>query len=73
MAEKSLNGDWLVPMPKGQTPRKSWRSVQLVSQQCFVCKQSDAGIKPEDGEILVTGASGGVGSVSITLLKPTGL
>ncbi len=28
----------------------------------------DGGIKPQDGEILVTGASGGFGSVAVTLL-----
>lgn len=32
----------------------------------------DQGVKPEDGEILVTGATGGVGSVTLMLLKKLG-
>lgn len=40
----------------------------------MLCVQAliDGGIKPEDGEILVTGASGGVGSVAVTLLAQLG-
>jgi acrylyl-CoA reductase (NADPH) len=40
----------------------------------MLCVQAllDADIKPEDGEILVTGASGGVGSVAVTLLAQLG-
>ncbi len=40
----------------------------------MLCVQAllDAGIKPEDGEVVVTGASGGVGSVSVALLAQLG-
>ena len=40
----------------------------------MLCVQAlvDAGITPESGEILVTGASGGVGSVAVTLLAQLG-
>lgn len=40
----------------------------------MLCVQAlqQAGIKPEDGEVLVTGASGGVGSVAVTLLAKLG-
>ncbi|GAL16145.1 alcohol dehydrogenase [Vibrio astriarenae] len=40
----------------------------------MLCVQAllDGGVKPEDGEVLVTGASGGVGSVAVTLLAQLG-
>lgn len=40
----------------------------------MLCVQAllDAGIQPQDGEIVVTGASGGVGSVAVTLLATLG-
>ncbi len=74
MAEKaSLNGDWLVPMPKGLDSKKVM-SIGTAGLTAMLCVQAivDAGIKPEDGEVLVTGASGGVGSVSVTLLSELG-
>jgi acrylyl-CoA reductase (NADPH) len=74
MAEKaSLNGDWLVPMPKGLNSKKVM-SIGTAGLTAMLCVQAivDAGIKPEDGEVLVTGASGGVGSVSVTLLSQLG-
>ncbi|MEZ8699864.1 MULTISPECIES: MDR family oxidoreductase [Vibrio] len=74
MAEKaSLNGDWLVPMPAGLDAKKVM-AIGTAGFTAMLCVQAivDAGIKPEDGEILVTGASGGVGSVSITLLNQLG-
>ncbi|MCG9790644.1 oxidoreductase [Vibrio mediterranei] len=74
MAEKaSLNGDWLVPMPAGLDAEKVM-AIGTAGFTAMLCVQAivDAGIKPEDGEVLVTGASGGVGSVSVTLLNQLG-
>lgn len=74
MAEKaSLNGDWLVPMPDGLDAEKVM-AIGTAGFTAMLCVQAivDAGIKPEDGEVLVTGASGGVGSVSVTLLNQLG-
>lgn len=74
MAEKaSVNGDWLVPMPKGLDAQQVM-AIGTAGFTAMLCVQAivDAGIKPEDGEILVTGSSGGVGSVSITLLNQLG-
>ncbi|NOH29373.1 acrylyl-CoA reductase (NADPH) [Vibrio mediterranei] len=74
MAEKaSLNGDWLVPMPAGLDTEKVM-AIGTAGFTAMLCVQAivDAGIKPEDGEVLVTGASGGVGSVSVTLLNQLG-
>ncbi len=74
MAEKArLKADWLVPLPQG-LDAKSAMMVGTAGFTAMLCVQAilDAGVKPEDGEILVTGASGGVGSVSVTLLSKLG-
>ncbi|WP_375752073.1 MDR family oxidoreductase [Vibrio sp. HN007] len=74
MAEKAkLKADWLVPLPKGLTSKKAMM-IGTAGFTAMLCVQAilDSGAKPEDGEILVTGASGGVGSVSVTLLAQLG-
>lgn len=74
MAEKaSLNADWLVPQPKNITSKQAMM-VGTAGLTAMLCVQAliDAGVKPENGEILVTGASGGVGSVAVTLLAQLG-
>ena len=74
MAEKAkLKADWLVPLPKGLDGKKAMM-VGTAGFTAMLCVQAiiDGGVKPEDGEILVTGASGGVGSVSVTLLSQLG-
>lgn len=74
MAEKaSLQADWLVPLPQGMTGKQAMM-IGTAGLTAMLCVQAlvDAGIKPESGEILVTGASGGVGSVAVTLLAQLG-
>lgn len=74
MAEKAnLKADWLVPLPKGLNSKKAMM-VGTAGFTAMLCVQAliDANVKPEDGEVLVTGASGGVGSVSVTLLAQLG-
>lgn len=74
MAEKaSLKGEWLVPMPERLTA-KQVMAIGTAGFTAMLCVQAivDGGIQPEDGEILVTGASGGVGSVAVTLLAELG-
>lgn len=74
MSEKArVNADWLVPLPSQLSSEQSMKigTAGLTAMLCVQALQ-DAGIKPEDGEILVTGASGGVGSVAITLLSQLG-
>jgi acrylyl-CoA reductase (NADPH) len=74
MAEKArLKADWLVPLPKGLDAKKAMM-VGTAGFTAMLCVQAilDSGVKPEEGEILVTGASGGVGSVSVTLLAQLG-
>jgi acrylyl-CoA reductase (NADPH) len=74
MAQRaSLKADWLVPQPKGLDGKQAMM-IGTAGFTAMLCVQAliDGGVKPEDGEILVTGASGGVGSVSVTLLAQLG-
>ena len=74
MAEKAcLKADWLVPLAKGLTEKQSM-IIGTAGLTAMLCVQAliDAAIKPSDGDILVTGASGGVGSVAVTLLSQLG-
>lgn len=74
MAEKArLQADWLVPLVSGLDSKQAMM-IGTAGFTAMLCVQAllDAGIKPEQGEILVTGASGGVGSVAVTLLANLG-
>lgn len=74
MAEKArLKADWLVPLPAGLNGKQAMM-VGTAGLTAMLCVQAlvDAGVKPEAGEVLVTGASGGVGSVAVTLLSQLG-
>ncbi|MCL9782991.1 oxidoreductase [Vibrio sp. S4M6] len=74
MAQKArLKADWLVPLPKGLDSKKAMM-VGTAGFTAMLCVQAllDSEITPQSGEILVTGASGGVGSVAICLLAKLG-
>ncbi|MGO1296701.1 MAG: acrylyl-CoA reductase (NADPH) [Vibrio sp.] len=74
MAQKaSLKADWLVPLPHGLSSKQAMM-VGTAGLTAMLCVQAliDAEIKPEDGTVLVTGASGGVGSVAVSLLSQLG-
>ncbi|WP_394390966.1 MDR family oxidoreductase [Shewanella woodyi] len=74
MAEKArVNADWLVPMPEACDAEKAMMigTAGLTAMLCVQALQT-ANIQPDSGEILVTGASGGVGSVAVTLLARLG-
>ena len=68
-----VKGDWLVPMPKGLDGRKAMiiGTAGFTAMLCVMALE-DAGIRPESGEIVVTGASGGVGSTAVALLHKLG-
>lgn len=68
-----VKADWLVPMPKGCNADKAMMigTAGLTAMLCVQALQN-ANIKPESGEVLVTGASGGVGSVAVKLLSELG-
>ena len=70
MAEKaSVPADYLVPLPSNLDSRKAMiiGTAGLTAMLCIMALE-EAGITSDKGEILITGASGGVGSVAITLL-----
>lgn len=68
-----VNGDWLVAMPKGLDGRKAMiiGTAGFTAMLCVMALE-DAGVRPTDGEIVVTGASGGVGSTAVALLHKLG-
>jgi acrylyl-CoA reductase (NADPH) len=68
-----LKGDWLVKLPEAFTPRQAMAigTAGYTAMLCVLALESH-GVKPGDGEVLVTGATGGVGSVSIALLSRLG-
>ena len=68
-----LKGDWLVKLPAAFTPRQAMAigTAGYTAMLCVLALQ-DHGVKPGDGEVLVTGATGGVGSVAIALLGKLG-
>jgi acrylyl-CoA reductase (NADPH) len=68
-----VNADWLVPLPKGLATR----DAMIVGTAGFTAmlaieRLEMLGVKPESGEVLVTGAAGGVGSIAISLLAREG-
>ena len=68
-----VKGDWLVALPPQFTARQAM-SIGTAGYTAMLCVLAleRHGIRPEDGEILVTGANGGVGSVAIALLSRLG-
>ena len=68
-----VKGDWLVPLPEG------WRTEHAMAvgtagftAMLAVIALENHGLEPGAGEVLVTGAAGGVGSVAVALLAKLG-
>lgn len=68
-----LKGDWLVRLPDAFTPRQAMAigTAGYTAMLCVLALERH-GVKPNDGDVLVTGATGGVGSVAIALLARLG-
>lgn len=68
-----VKADWLVPMSEGLDAQKAMTigTAGLTAMLCIMTLE-DAGVKPESGNVLVTGAAGGVGSIAVTLLSGLG-
>ena len=73
-AEKAcVNADWLVPLPSGLTARQAMAiGTAGFAATLAVMALEDHGMTPNDGEVLVTGAAGGVGSIATALLSDLG-
>jgi acrylyl-CoA reductase (NADPH) len=68
-----LKGDWLVRLPAAFTARQAM-AIGTAGYTAMLCVLAleDHGITPATGEVLVTGATGGVGSVAVALLGKLG-
>ena len=74
LAQKArLNGDWLVPLPAQFTPAQAMAigTAGYTAMLCVLALERH-GVSPDKGEIVVTGAAGGVGSVAVALLSNLG-
>lgn len=68
-----VNGDWLVSLPDGIDSRQAMAigTAGYTAMLCVLALEKH-GINPDSGDILVTGASGGVGSVAVAILSKLG-
>ena len=68
-----LKADWLVPLPAGLTARQAMAigTAGYTAMLCVMALQRH-GVAAGSGDVLVTGANGGVGSVAISLLSGLG-
>jgi acrylyl-CoA reductase (NADPH) len=74
LAERArLKGDWLVPLPQGMDAKSAMAigTAGYTAMLSAIALQQQ-GVGKDDGEVLVTGASGGVGSVAIAILSGWG-
>jgi acrylyl-CoA reductase (NADPH) len=68
-----LRGDWLVPLPAALSTRHAMAigTAGYTAMLCVMALEAQ-GLASGDGEVLVTGAAGGVGSVAVALLSGLG-
>ena len=69
-----IQADWLVPLPDGMTPRQAMAiGTAGYTAMLGVMALEDHGLAPDaEGEALVTGAAGGVGSIAVAILAELG-
>ena len=68
-----LDGGWILPIPSAFTATQAM-AIGTAGYTAMLCVMAleRHGVTPEKGEVLVTGAAGGVGSVAIALLSKLG-
>ncbi|AOB28877.1 MULTISPECIES: acrylyl-CoA reductase (NADPH) [Bordetella] len=68
-----LRGDWLVRLPQGLSLRQAMAigTAGYTAMLCVMALERN-GVRPGDGPVLVTGATGGVGSIALLLLSRLG-
>ncbi len=74
LAEKArLKSEWLVPLPDAFSPTQAMAigTAGFTAMLCVMALERH-GVTPDKGEVLVTGAAGGVGSVAVSLLAKLG-
>lgn len=68
-----VKADWLVPMPDGMTAQHAMAiGTAGLTSMIAIMALEDHGLTPDKGEVLVTGAAGGVGSVAVSILSHLG-
>ncbi|MGY2197421.1 acrylyl-CoA reductase (NADPH) [Pseudomonas gingeri] len=74
LAQKArLNGDWLIPLPQGFTAAQTMAiGTAGFTAMLSILALERNGLTPDQGEVLVTGANGGVGSFAVALLARLG-
>jgi acrylyl-CoA reductase (NADPH) len=68
-----VKAEWLIKLPSAFTSKQAM-AIGTAGYTAALCVEAlvQHGVKPEAGEVLVTGATGGVGSVAIALLSKLG-
>ncbi len=68
-----VQSNWLVPLPEGLDTQRAM-AIGTAGFTAMLCVMTleDAGVTPDKGSVLVTGASGGVGSVAVAILAKLG-
>lgn len=68
-----VKGDWLIQLPDAMSPEQAM-TIGTAGYTAMLCVMAleDHGVTPDKGEVLVTGAAGGVGSVAVALLAKLG-
>jgi len=68
-----LSGDWLVRLPRGMSAKHAM-AIGTAGYTAMLCAMAidREGITPARGEVLVTGATGGVGSFAVTIMAARG-
>jgi acrylyl-CoA reductase (NADPH) len=68
-----VKADWLVPLPDGLSAKQAMAvGTAGFTAMLAVMALEDHGLRPDQGEVLVTGAAGGVGSVTTAILANLG-
>ena len=71
--QQRVRSEWLVPLPEGLDSRRAMAigTAGFTGMLCVMALE-EAGITPQSGAVLVTGAAGGVGSVAVSVLAKLG-
>ncbi|MEV6060951.1 oxidoreductase [Nocardia asteroides] len=68
-----LSGDWVEPLPAGLTPKEAMAlGTAGFTAALSIQRLEENGLRPGDGRVLVTGATGGVGSTAVNMLAGLG-
>jgi acrylyl-CoA reductase (NADPH) len=69
-----VKAEWLVPLPKGLTLKQAMAigTAGFTAMQCVIALERHGLVASSGGEVLVTGAAGGVGSIAVAILAKLG-